>query len=85
MTADEKTAEMIVRRARAEIDDAHLRDCPDMAVAHPEAYDSSYGCDTGCEYVRLEADLSCPHGHAQRFEYGEFGDLAMLLEEMGRT
>jgi len=31
---------------------------------------------------RVEAG---PHGHAQRFEYGEFGDLAMLLEEMGRT
>ena len=85
MTLDEKVAGMIVRKWLAEADDEHLRICAEIVVTHPEAYDSSYGCDTGCEYVRLEADLSCPHGHAQRFEYGEFGDLAMLLEEIGRT
>jgi hypothetical protein len=35
-----------------------------------QIYNSMYGCDSGCLYVRFE--LSCPCGH--EFETGDFGE-----------
>jgi hypothetical protein len=83
--ADAKVAALVKWKAREDAESLHLRECPDLTVEHPDAYNGTYGCDTGCEYARLEADLSCPHGERETFEYGEFGDIADLLREMSKA
>jgi hypothetical protein len=63
----------------------HLRTCSEATVApDPDYMDSTYGCDTGCEYVRLEATIVCPHGESEDYEYGEFGDIAGLIQDLER-
>lgn len=59
----------------------HLKRCPTRRVAEAGARDGTYGCDTGCEYVRLEATITCDDGETEDFTYGDFGDLAWLLED----
>jgi hypothetical protein len=61
---------------------AHLLACPEVEVADPEAYDSTYGCDTGCEYVRFEATIRCPHGYSEEYEWGDFDDIASILPRL---
>lgn len=80
--ANRLVAAWILREFRSDGDDAHLRACPEAAVAEGEAFDSQYGCDTGCEYARWEAVITCPHGVRAEFEYGEFGELAYIIEEL---
>lgn len=60
----------------------HLVTCSDAVAVDVEAYNSVYGCTTGCEYARLEAVISCPHGESDEFDYGEFGDIANILEDI---
>lgn len=60
----------------------HLRDCSDAVATDVEGGDGTYGCDTGCEYVRLEATISCPHGERDEYDYGDFGELAWILEDL---
>lgn len=80
--ANQLVAAWIVRRYRSDGKNEHLRGCSD-AVVEVEGYDGQYGCDTGCEYARLEATLTCRHGDRDEdFEYGQFGELADLLEEI---
>ena len=80
--ANRLVAAWIVRRYRSDGGNAHLRVCPDASV-EVEGYDSQFGCDTGCEYARLEATIACPHGDRDEdFEYGQFGELADLLNEI---
>ena len=69
-------------RAHVSESAAHLASCPDVHVVDQEATDGSYGCDTGCEYARLEADLVCSHGMREEYEYGAFGELADMLQEI---
>lgn len=83
-TPDKKVAALVTRKAREDASDPHLRRCPDLIVEHPDASDGEYGCDSGCEYAELTADISCPHGHSETFRYGEFGQIADLVEEMDR-
>ena len=84
--ADEKVNRLILRRYRSEADGVaypnHIQRCPDVYVAEADASDGTYGCDTGCEYVRFEATLRCPHGEETEFEWGDFGELAYMLDEM---
>lgn len=47
----------------------------------PDAYNGSYGCDTGCDYARFEAVITCPHGEREQFEWGDFGEIGRILEE----
>jgi len=61
--------------------DEHLGECPNVTVRY-DGYTGSYGCDTGCEYIRLEAEISCLHGHSVEFEYGEFGEISDLIEDI---
>jgi hypothetical protein len=61
--------------------DLHLVECPDVTVGY-SGYGGGYGCDTGCEYIRLEARISCPHGHSDEFEYGDFGEISYLIEDI---
>jgi len=60
----------------------HLVDCPGLRVLEQEAMDSMYGCDTGCDYARLEATVGCSHGFSEDYEYGEFGDMADMLRDI---
>jgi hypothetical protein len=69
------------QRERIGKPDQHLAECADAVVTH-EATNGEYGCDTGCEYVRLEADISCIHGFTDCYEYGAFGDLADLIDDI---
>jgi hypothetical protein len=62
----------------------HMTACPDVTVKDFVASDGTYGCETGCEYARLEAVLSCPHHENVEYEYGEWGELADMIEEMER-
>lgn len=65
---------------------AHLTGCDVAVIAEFESSDGTYGCDTGCEYLTLRAVITCPHGEAEEFTYGEFGAISELvteLEELG--
>lgn len=57
----------------------HLATCPD-ASANASGRDGVYGCETGCEYVRFTATISCPHGETEKYTFGEFGELASIIE-----
>jgi hypothetical protein len=91
LTADERVARYVLadyrqrcyRRWSAE--KPHLATCPDATVRHLEGNDGEYGCDTGCEYARLEAVIECPHGETAKHQYGYFGDLADILKEIERV
>lgn len=82
LSADERVNGWLLAAYRTDSDDAHLADCPDATILHTEGADGLYGCDTGCEYVRLTCTVSCPHGHQQDYTYGAFGELAAILEDV---
>lgn len=87
-TADELLARYVLRGYREKNTPAfgapppHLVSCEEATAKHVEAEDGTYGCETGCEYVRLTAMVECPHGESVEFEYGDFGDIAGIIEEM---
>jgi hypothetical protein len=54
-----------------------------VTVEDPDALNGAHGCDTGCDYARFEAVIVCPHGQREEFEWGQFGEIADILEEMG--
>lgn len=80
--ANAAVARWIIKQYRKGGRNKHLASCPDLAAGDVTGEDSSYGCDTGCEYVRLEADMSCPHGERECYAYGKFGELAYILEDI---
>lgn len=86
--ADEKVARFVLKDFREGIVDRcpanarHLAACPDAKAMHVEGEDGTYGCDTGCEYARLTAQIECPHGMSYEHEYGDFGEIADILAEI---
>jgi hypothetical protein len=62
--------------------DNHLAGCPDLTAVDVDAQGGSYGCDTGCDYARFEAVLTCPHGEREEYMYGTFGELSYMVEDM---
>lgn len=60
----------------------HLSTCPLASLEEYDADDGSYGCDTGCEYVRVSATAVCPHGEREEWQHGEFGELSMVIEDL---
>lgn len=83
LTADEKVAEFVKQRFReARYGAGHLATCESLTVNHAVGDDGTFGCETGCEYVRLTATLSCDHGESTEYEYGTWGTLADLLEDL---
>ncbi|WP_433364128.1 hypothetical protein [Streptosporangium sp. CA-115845] len=84
--ADERVARFILATYRkpGEADNEHLAACPEAHVEDPDAYNGTYGCDTGCDYARFEAIIACPHGERADFNWGDFGDVASILEELDR-
>lgn len=92
MDANEKLNRLVLYMFRQNTDEAvgdpdavtHLVACAGARAVDAEGRNGTYGCDTGCEYATLEASITCLHGHRVRFEYGEFGDMAMLFDQMDR-
>lgn len=80
--ANQLVTAWILRQYRKDGGNEHLRSCEAATVGPVDGGDGGYGCDTGCDYVRLEADIACPHGQTDRFEYGTFGELAWILEDL---
>lgn len=83
--ADELVRQFIARRFRSDGRNRHLRSCPDLTFEDVDAYDGLYGCDTGCEFARFEAVVSCPHGESESFEWGDFGTMDWIIEAMVRA
>lgn len=80
-TADELVNRYILEIYRDGGDNDHLRGCAEASIEESEAYDSCYGCTTGCEYARLEATIACPHGERDDdFTYGEFGRISDIIK-----
>jgi hypothetical protein len=87
LTVDEKVSAWVVAQyqengGQTVISPPHLRTCTEIVVTDTSAFDSEYGCDTGCAYARLTATLSCAHGFKDEFEYGNWGELPELLKEI---
>ena len=58
----------------------HLRGCATLRVVSFEGSDGTYGCDTGCEYLRIEGRAACDHFEGVEFTVGEFGELEYWLK-----
>ncbi|ACU71845.1 hypothetical protein Caci_2936 [Catenulispora acidiphila DSM 44928] len=58
--------------------------CATLRVTNPDASDGAYGCDTGCSYYRFTAEAGCEHQAPEEFEFGDFGELADILEDLQR-
>jgi hypothetical protein len=83
--ANALVAAWIVKQYRDDGPNGHLRTCPDATTAELEGYDGQYGCETGCEYARLETAIVCPHGERdENYTYGEFGELADIIRDIER-
>jgi hypothetical protein len=65
-------------------DNAHLKSCPESALIEHDAKDTRYGCDTGCEYMRFEAVITCPHDEREEYDWGDFGELEFLISDLER-
>lgn len=88
-TADELLADYILDAYRKEHSHYatrepmnHLADCDEVTITHPVGEDGVYGCDTGCSYYRLSANLTCPHGESEEYEYGDFGEIGDIIAEL---
>lgn len=81
--ADERVARFILKtyRESCRAESPHLAKCREATVEDPDATDGVYGCDTGCEYAVFKAVVSCPHGEREKFRWGDFGEIATILEE----
>lgn len=77
-------ARYVLDQYRDEGTNEHLKACPDITTDDAEGSDGSYGCDTGCDYRRFEATITCPHGERDAFEWGEFGTIASIIEDLER-
>jgi hypothetical protein len=63
----------------------HLRRCPTLRVVSFGGSDGTYGCDTGCEYLRIEGQVVCDHdAEGAEFWVGEFGELVDFLADLDR-
>lgn len=75
---------VVAREDRPPLAD-HMRSCADVKVLSPEGWNGTYGCDTGCDYARIAALISCPHrSEWLGVEYGWFGDMADIYDELDK-
>ena len=81
--ANQKVARWILAKFRQEAaGSGHLVECSEASVIHFDGGDGYYGCETGCEYLRLEARVVCPHGEQRDYHYGDFGDMSDIIEDL---
>ena len=61
----------------------HLRQCGSLRVTSFEGSDGVYGCETGCDYWRVEGRVVCDHyPDGAEFSVGDFGELEYWLEDL---
>lgn len=90
MIADDLVVRFILRDFRNEVGststeaERHLAACAEATATHIEGANGTYGCDTGCEYARLTAQITCPHGQEAEHEYGDFGEIGDILIDIRR-
>jgi hypothetical protein len=65
---------------RPSVADLHLAACSTIRVVERDT--QAGDCGTGCETATLEAAIGCDCGHRTDWEYGTFGDIASMLEEI---
>ncbi len=83
--ADRFILGMVTYYARQEANDRHLRECPDLVVSRPDAFDGTCGFDT-CEMVTFKAELTCPHRpDVHYYQSWESGELADMIEDYKKT
>lgn len=83
--ADEKVARYILEQFARDAEtkpELHLAGCTTTTVVDADARDGQYGCDTGCDYYRLSAVITCSHDYRVEFDYGDFGEIGWILEDM---
>ncbi len=78
--ADALVAAYVMDQYREEHPKRHKATCADASTSEVDKQDGQYGCDTGCEYARLSTEIVCPHEPAEDYDYGEFGDIAGIVE-----
>lgn len=61
--------------------DHHLSTCDEVILAE-HTITSDIICDTGCQHVSWDAVVTCPHGERREISGGEFGELAMIIEDL---
>ncbi len=71
----------IAAKERQDVRD-HLKECPSLAVTAGEGESGGYGCDTGCDYARLEAEARCEHMGPYDVNHGWFGEFSDIYDEL---
>lgn len=62
--------------------DSHLKTC-ETADMDLDMSDGEYGCNSGCEYFRMEAKVWCMCDEVQQtIDYGEFGAISYFVREL---
>lgn len=79
--ADELLREFILRKYQEE-EYGHLAQCPSLEVTELDASEGSSGYPTDCPTYRLEAELECLHGEQDTYDYGSFGELRDLIDDL---
>jgi hypothetical protein len=86
--ANDKVARYILEQFKDDPDTEpaaeHLAACDSVRVTDPDAQNGTYGCDTGCDYTRFEAVITCDHGQRHEFQYGEFGMLSDIIWDLDK-
>ena len=70
---------LLARYREAGDSERHLRICPETVVVDHEVTDGTYGCDTGCEFLRWSVTVQCPHHERHEVNDGEFGDMRTVI------
>ncbi len=91
--ADELVAKLVLTIFKRDTDSVsnwsdarqHLVECDSTRVEQPEVTDGLYGCDSGCDWVDLEAVMKCDHDEdGIRYVYGDFGSMDGLIYQLER-
>lgn len=61
--------------------ESHLALCGEVTLTE-YTITSDIICDTGCQHVSWDAVVTCTHGARQEISGGEYGELAMIIEDL---
>jgi len=91
MDADELVRRHIMRQYRTDWEhgaagwpperNAHLADCAEAFIEQAEVNGARW-YDTGVTGTEFTAVITCPHGVRHEFEFGQYGNLSEILEDM---
>lgn len=73
---------LVERFVLSHLDDGHhLKSCSERTIDY---YTRGSQSDTGAEYAKLEAEVSCSHKYTEEIEYGEWGDSDSIIETLSQ-